>query len=311
MKKVVIAFIICLVILGLLLVILGIYMNKKVTSVITLEFDKISIEMDMNKYNKVIKLVASKEKSKEEVQKNYKGKTLNQALELITNDVIEKGYTDNDKITVLINIEGDIDVTNVVRKLKKNFKNKNVECTIITQESFKTANGIVEKYGISEIKASYIVTILKENKDSAFALKDLVNKTLEDLSKISNTVSEEQKDSEENSTTTENIDNQTKNTSENSMKEIIHSNESSIHEEHEYENNNENNNYNYSADESIIDPSENSFSTSCPDEYTFNNDMWWCEKIIEVEESECRNQGGIWYAFDQYKSCTLIQDPIE
>lgn len=202
------------------------YFNKvnKIVTVLTMDINP-SIAISLNYKNEVVKVEGLNEDGKDILKDNkLKGNTLEKAIENITESVIEKGYVTAEENHILINIEGKNIENEVVTLINNEFKEKNTECNVITQEINEEAKKNAEKYGISESKASYIESIIKENKDITFEeLKDKsineINKTVkekeEEKQQAEEQKKEEEKKKEEEQKQEENKQNQTSNNNNN------------------------------------------------------------------------------------------------
>ena len=151
----------------------------------------------MNYKNEVVKIEGLNDDGKKLLkEENFKGDDLDDAIEEITELVIEKGYITEEDNHILINVDGKDIKEAVVTLINKEFKEKNTECNVITQEINEEAKKNAEKYGISESKASYIESIIKENKDLTF--EDLKDKSINEINKVvKNTEEKEEQNKQE------------------------------------------------------------------------------------------------------------------
>ena len=110
-KKIIIPIVVCLfLIIGLA----GfIYYNNMTISTITLDINP-SVQIDLNRNNKVKKIIALNKDAKEIISNNIKGMTLNDSIKELTSNVINKGYA-QDRFVVVIPISKE----NLINFIKK------------------------------------------------------------------------------------------------------------------------------------------------------------------------------------------------
>lgn len=206
-----------LVIFLIVCIVIGIfYYNKlnKVVSILTIDINP-SIKVSLNYKNKVVKTEGLNEDGKELLKNNkFKGNSLKTTIKDLTKLVVENGYINEEDNHILINVEGKNIEDEVVTLIKTEFKNNNTECNIIIQEINEDTKENAEKYGISESKASYIESIIKENENIKF--EDLKDKSINEINKIvKEQVEEEQVNKVEQNTSTNNDNQNTNNDSNN------------------------------------------------------------------------------------------------
>ncbi len=173
-------------IIGLILVItIGIIMyNNRTISTIILDINP-SIKISLNKKGKIKNIVPINSDAKDIIDNNLRGKTLNEALENITEKVIDKGYTKENKLVVLVYSTGKVTNSDVEHELAVNFKNKNIGVEIIPIKNItKEDRALAKKYDISLSKASYINSIKEENE---IPENKLVDKAVNELKETKET----------------------------------------------------------------------------------------------------------------------------
>ena len=126
-KKIIIPIVILLVLVicGLTWFILN---NNKIVSTITLDINP-SIELQLNKKNEVVNVIPLNDDAKIIVDDSLKGLDLNNALDKITHNVIDKGFV-KDFTTIIIHAEG-INNKEVETVLSKSFEERNIQTNII------------------------------------------------------------------------------------------------------------------------------------------------------------------------------------
>ena len=160
--------------------------NKKIVSTITLDINP-SIEINLNKKEKVISVVALNDDANAIVNDNIEGKNIEEALGVITDNLIERNYArEDDLLEVILYSNGKITNKKVEEILTRSLKEKRIDSTVIiidriTEEDEKLA----KKYKVSPAKVSYIRSITKDNEN--INLEDLLNKQVKELKEIEET----------------------------------------------------------------------------------------------------------------------------
>ena len=162
----------------MILIVIGIFLwLNRTVSVITLDINP-SIQVNLNRHNKVKSVVALNEDAKSVISRDLKGKDYVEAIEQITDNVIEKGYIEDGRVVVLIYASGNVDVGSVEHEIRNNFEGRNIVTDVITVENItKEDKKLAEKYDISLAKASYINSIIDNN----VAALDLFDKSINEL----------------------------------------------------------------------------------------------------------------------------------
>ena len=172
------------VILFLLAVVFGLiyyYEFNKIVVVVTMDINP-SVSLSLNRMAKVIKAEGINEDGKKLLQDNkLKGESLENAIDNISDLVIDNGYFSNENNHILVNVEGEIK-EDVSKILTNEIKEKKIECEIIFQELSDSSKENASKYGISENKASYIEEVIKDNKDITF--EDLKDKSINEINEF-------------------------------------------------------------------------------------------------------------------------------
>ena len=175
------------------------YEFNKIVAVVTMDINP-SVSLSLNKMGKVIKAEGINEDGKKLLEDNkLKGKSLENAIENISDLVIDNGYFSNENNHILVNVEGEIK-KDISKILTNEIKEKKIECKIIFQDLSDSSKENASKYGISENKASYIEEVIKDNEDITF--EDLKDKSINEINKFIEEKKEESKKEEEKKPTT-------------------------------------------------------------------------------------------------------------
>ena len=157
------------------------YEFNKIVAVVTMDINP-SVSLSLNSMGKVIKAEGINEDGKKLLEDNkLKGKSLEKAIDNISDLVIDNGYFSNGNNHILVNVEGEIK-EDISKILTNEIKENNIECEIIFQELSDSSKENASKYGISENKASYIEEVIKNNNDITF--EDLKDKSINEINKF-------------------------------------------------------------------------------------------------------------------------------
>lgn len=170
-KKVIISSCAVLVILIGLILFFSFGKNKNsIVSTITLDINP-SVELNLDKENKIVNVKALNDDAKKIVSDKLVGKFLDDAITCIAEKVIEEDYINDTGATIVMHAEGKIKSTQVDEVLKREFSKKNIHAEVIVVNSItKEDKKLAEKYNVSPAKAAYINSLdAKENKEELFS----------------------------------------------------------------------------------------------------------------------------------------------
>jgi len=144
-----------------------------------------SIKINLNKKG-IVKSVKALNKDAEYVINNLEGKTLEDSLNKLTENLIEKEYIKDVHIEIILYTEGSINNEKVINEVSKSFNKKEVDTSIIVVESIsKEDKKLAKKYDISPSKASYINSIKEDNEN--IDVETLIEKPVEELNETKET----------------------------------------------------------------------------------------------------------------------------
>ena len=147
--------------IGLLITALLLYINRTVY-IINLDINP-SIEIKMKSNNKVKKVKALNSDANIVINDNFKGKSLDETIKKITDNLIKNDYIKDSQATILLYTTGDID--KVKNSIEKIYHDKGIAFDIIVIDKItKEDEELAKKYNISLSKAAYINKISKDNK---------------------------------------------------------------------------------------------------------------------------------------------------
>ena len=183
-KKIIIPIAVCLL---LVIGIIGLILyNNRTVSTITLDINP-SIEINLTRNDKVKRVVALNDDAKDIISNDLSGKTLDDTLRLITDNLIEKGYANEDELLeVILYTDGKLSNKQIEGKLSKTLKDKKIDSDIIIVEKVtKEDEELAKKYNISPAKVSYIKSITQDNEN--INLDSLADKAVEELKETKET----------------------------------------------------------------------------------------------------------------------------
>ena len=169
MKKIIIIIILFIV---LITSILGyIIWNNRIVSIINLDINP-SIEIQLDNHSKVKKIITYTDSS-DIINTNLKDKTLNDCINIISNNLIEKGYIKENFVNILLYTKGKIKSNEVLDIIREKFDKHSIATDIIIIDKItKEDKKLADKYNISVSKAAYINSILKDNDINVSEIKD-------------------------------------------------------------------------------------------------------------------------------------------
>jgi hypothetical protein len=159
--------------------------EEKIKSTITLDINP-SIEINLDKNDKVVNIKPLNDDAKDIISDDLEGKNLDDAIEVITNNVIDKGYVEDGNITILVYSKGTIDNNNIHDKINDSFNKREVHSEIIIVDKITDEDKeLASKYNISPSKAAYINSIVKDKEN--IDVDNLVNKSVDDIEETKQT----------------------------------------------------------------------------------------------------------------------------
>lgn len=160
-------------------VISSILWTNRTVATITLDINP-SIEINLTKKEKVKSIVPLNDDAKDIISSDLKGKSLNNALKSITNNLIDKGYIDEDRVEIILYSKGSIKSEEVESSIKNYFSEKQISADVIIIKSVtKDDEKLAKKYNISPAKVTYIKSITENNEN--ISIEDLTNKSVSEL----------------------------------------------------------------------------------------------------------------------------------
>ena len=182
-KKIIIPIIVCLVIV---IGIIGfIIWNNRTVSTITLDINP-SIEINLDRNEKVKSIIALNDDAKDILDDNYKGKSLDDTFDLLITNLIDKGFIEDNYVDVIIYSNGELSSEDIGKKVEFIFGKKDVHAEIIVIDKItKEDEELAKKYNISPAKIVYIKSVLEENEN--INIEDLVNKSVSEVKETKET----------------------------------------------------------------------------------------------------------------------------
>lgn len=174
---------------SILIIVIGIIgfiiWNNKAASIITLDINP-SIEIRLNKDDKVINVIALNNDAKNIISNNLKSKSIDEALDTIANNLIEEGYVKENQIEIIIYSSGIINSKDVELKIKNNFEEREINAeTLVIESISKEDEKLAGKYNVSPAKISYIKSIIQDNED--ISIDNFAEKSVKELNETKDT----------------------------------------------------------------------------------------------------------------------------
>lgn len=159
---------------------------------ITLDINP-SIKIELNKDKKVINVTALNDDAKEVINENFKEKTFEEEIELLSVNLNNKHLLED--ATIIVTIEN-MDETEVKDILNKSFETKSVTYDLLIPQITESAKEIANKYNISQGKAAYLENIINEN--PKLNIEDIASSSVKEIDDKINTIKEEEKNNKPN-----------------------------------------------------------------------------------------------------------------
>lgn len=159
---------------------------------ITLDINP-SIKIELNKDKKVINVTALNDDAKEVINEDFKEKTFEEEIELLSVNLNNKHLLED--ATIIVTIEN-MDETEVKDILNKSFETKSVTYDLLIPQITESAKEIANKYNISEGKAAYLENIINEN--PKLNIEDIASSSVKKIDDKINTIKEEEKNNKPN-----------------------------------------------------------------------------------------------------------------
>ena len=178
-KKIIILGIVCLLFIIGIIVLLNSNKKEKIYTTITLDINP-SMEINLDKNDKVISVVALNDDAKDIINNDFKGMPLDDTIELITSDLIDNGFVEDNFVEIILYVDGNIKSEDVERKILNSFDKKQISTNIIVVESITEEDKkLAKEYNTSPAKISYIKTITEDNKN--ISIEDFSNKPVREI----------------------------------------------------------------------------------------------------------------------------------
>lgn len=159
---------------------------------ITLDINP-SIKIELNKDKKVINVTALNDDAKEVINEDFKEKTFEEEIELLSVNLNNKHLLED--ATIIVTIEN-MDETEVKDILNKSFETKSVTYDLLIPQITESAKEIANKYNISQGKAAYLENIINEN--PKLNIEDIASSSVKEIDDKINTIKEEEKNNKPN-----------------------------------------------------------------------------------------------------------------
>ena len=162
---------------------------------ITLDINP-SIKIELNKDKKVINVIALNDDAKEIINEDFKGKTFEEEIEILSVNLNNKHLLED--ATIIVSSEN-IDEEELKSVINNSFQTKSITYDLIIPKITETAKENASKYNISEGKAAYLESIINEN--PKLNIEDIATSSVKEIYDKINTIKEENKNNKPNDNT--------------------------------------------------------------------------------------------------------------
>ena len=153
---------------------------------ITLDINP-SIKIELNKDKKVINVIALNDDAKEIINEDFKGKTFEEEIEILSVNLNNKHLLED--ATIIVSSEN-IDEEELKSVINNSFQTKSITYDLIIPKITETAKENASKYNISEGKAAYLESIINEN--PKLNIEDIATFSVKEIYDKINTIKEEE-----------------------------------------------------------------------------------------------------------------------
>ena len=161
-KKIIIPICIVIVLLVIGVTVILLTRNKSAT-IINIEINP-SIELHLDKKDKVLKVVPLNKDAKELIKNDYKGNTIEEFFTDLAKELKNTEYVNDNNLVLLVNSEGRLKTEDVSKTIEFEIGKQEIHAEIITIDKItKEDKKLAKEYGISPAKAAYINSISKDN----------------------------------------------------------------------------------------------------------------------------------------------------
>lgn len=152
---------------------------------ITLDINP-SIKIELNKDKKVINVIVLNDDAKEIINEDFKGKTFEEEIEILSVNLNNKHLLED--ATIIVSSEN-IDEEELKSVINNSFQTKSITYDLIIPKITETAKENASKYNISEGKAAYLESIINEN--PKLNIEDIATFSVKEIYDKINTIKEE------------------------------------------------------------------------------------------------------------------------
>ena len=156
---------------------------QKERIILTLDINP-SIKIEVDKDENVLDVVPINEDAKKIITRAlFVGKTLKASLEILVDKIIDNKYTFNDNVSILLYGEN-IDLRETKYNLESILSDKNYNSDVIIYNNAisESAKELASKYNVSEAKAAYVESFLKDKK--SLTVEDVINRSISEIKEM-------------------------------------------------------------------------------------------------------------------------------
>lgn len=166
------------IILGIVLIgILGLFFLLPKNNIITLDINP-SMELKVNNQGMVKEIKAINEDAKEVVTSDLNNKKLEDVLDVISERILEQGFIQENRVIVILHVEGKLDINQIDKMIRESYKNMDVEI-IVMDKITKEDKALAKKYHTTPAKVAYVRSI--QNKKNPLSLEEQLQKSISEI----------------------------------------------------------------------------------------------------------------------------------
>lgn len=170
-------------IIVLIILVIGIsffvFSGEKIFTTITLDINP-SLEINLNSEEKVISVIALNDDANTVINNNLKGKSLDDVLEIIINNTIDKFLIEEEHTDIILYSTGEVSHEKIDSIIKSNFDKKDIAVNIIVINDITDEDkNLAKKYNISPAKVEYLKTIINNHENISIDI--IANKSVTEL----------------------------------------------------------------------------------------------------------------------------------
>ena len=159
--------------------------DKEIYSTITLDINP-SLEINLDKDEKVVSVIPLNDDAKDIIKEDYEDKSLDDVLQSLAHNLVEKNYVTDGEIKMLVNSSIDTDYEKLLIKIVTAFVEKHISVEVIPIYSItKEDEEFAKAHNITPYKAAYINSVKEVN--SNIDIETITDKPIKEIKEMKET----------------------------------------------------------------------------------------------------------------------------